>query len=349
MDDNREILNVEELKSATDMALKVLEQLDRMLLGRHQLHLMVLVGVLSRGHILLEGVPGLGKTQLVKAVSEVLQLQFKRIQFTPDLMPADILGGHILQEGNDGKRELVFRPGPVFTNILLADEINRASPKTQSALLETMQETSVTLLGTTWKLPEPFFVLASQNPIELEGTYPLPEAQVDRFMFRLFVRNVGPDVLQEIIETRRRGKPPSATWSMKREELNDLFKIMDRIILPKPVAKYISRLVAATHPDYSESTDMVHNYMLYGASPRASIAIAEAARAHALLECRPTVGFKDVKMVAEPVLNHRLILNYKAKFDKIDTVQVVADLLGRLDETEIKVPEDMKIELTEEG
>ena len=343
MDDSRGILTVEEMRPATDMVLKALEQLDRMLLGRHELHRMVLVGILSRGHILLEGVPGLGKTQLVKGVSEILQLEFKRIQFTPDLMPADILGGHILQEGGDGKRELVFRPGPVFTNILLADEINRASPKTQSALLETMQERSVTLLGTTWKLPEPFFVLASQNPIELEGTYPLPEAQIDRFMFRLFVRNVGPEVLREIIETRRRGEPPAATWSMKREELSGLFAVMDRVILPGAVARYISRLVAATHPDYPEAPELVRAYMQYGASPRASIAIAESARAHALLEGRPTAGFKDVKAVAEAVLNHRMILNYKARFDKVDTVRVVADLLGSLDEAEISVPGDVTI------
>src|SRR5919204_4739687 len=190
-----------------------------MLLGRSELHTLVLTAVLSRGHLLLEGVPGVGKTALVKALGQVLQLDFKRVQFTPDLMPGDILGTHILQETPAGPREMVFRPGPVFTNLLLADEINRASPKTQSALLEAMQERAVTLLGTTRPLPEPFFVLASQNPIELEGTYPLPEAQLDRFLFKLVVANVDVDVLDRIISTRRHGEPPAPTWFMTAEEL----------------------------------------------------------------------------------------------------------------------------------
>jgi MoxR-like ATPase len=232
----------------------------------------------------------------------------------------------------------------VFTNVLLADEINRASPKTQSAMLETMQERSVTLLGTTRKLPEPFFVLASQNPIELEGTYPLPEAQVDRFLFRLIVRNVNVEVLEEIITTRRRGEPPPPSWTLSPAELNQLFDAMNRVYLPRPVTRYISRLVGATHPDYAEATEMVKNYVSYGASPRAAIAIAEAARGHALLAGRPTAGFEDVKAVAEPVLNHRVILNYKAKFDRVAPSQLVADLVARLDETELKLPEDIRVE-----
>jgi hypothetical protein len=180
----------EELQPAAELVRQTLEQLDRILLGRQELHRLVLIGILARGHVLLEGLPGLGKTALVRTIGQILKLDFKRIQFTPDLMPGDVLGTHILQETSSGKRELVFQPGPVFTNILLADEINRASPKTQSAMLETMQENSVTLLGTTRALPQPFFVLASQNPIELEGTYPLPEAQLDRFLFRVMFDNV---------------------------------------------------------------------------------------------------------------------------------------------------------------
>ncbi|MBM4048609.1 MAG: AAA family ATPase [Planctomycetes bacterium] len=338
------MLTPDELKPATDLTAKVLGQLDRVLIGQHDLHRMALVGLLSRGHILLEGLPGLGKTSLVKGIGAILQLDFKRIQFTPDLMPADILGSHILQESASGQREMVFRPGPVFTNVLLADEINRASPKTQSAMLETMQERAVTLLGTTRKLPDPFFVLASQNPIELEGTYPLPEAQVDRFLFRLIVRNVNVEVLEEIITTRRRGEPPPPSWTMSPAELNQLFDTMNRVYLPRPVTRYISRLVGATHPDYAEATEMVRNYVSYGASPRAAIAIAEAARAHALLAARPTAGFEDVKAVAEPVLNHRVILNYKAKFDRVAPSQLVADLVSRLDETELKLPADIKVE-----
>ena len=236
------ILKPEELQPAAELIGKTLEQLDHILLGRKELHRLVLIGVLARGHVLLEGLPGLGKTALVRTVGHILKLDFKRIQFTPDLMPGDVLGTHILQETSSGKRELVFQPGPVFTNILLADEINRASPKTQSAMLETMQENSVTLLGTTRALPQPFFVLASQNPIELEGTYPLPEAQLDRFLFRLLFDNVNTDVLEQIISERRRGELPAPTWQMERAQLESLFQTMGRIYLPHPILAAILRV-----------------------------------------------------------------------------------------------------------
>ena len=269
----------QELAAATALIRRVLGQLDQTLLGRQQLHRMVLVGILSRGHILLEGLPGVGKTALIKALGQTLHLQFNRVQFTPDLMPSDILGTHILREVPGGGREMAFQTGPIFTNILLADEINRASPKTQSALLEAMQEGSVTLLGHTRPLPRPFFVLASQNPIELEGTYPLPEAQLDRFLFKLTVSDVNVDVLTEIIATRRRGEPPAPDQRLSAEDLDLLFATMERIYLPRLVCRYISRLVAATHPRSDEATDEVNSYVTYGASPRAAIAMAEAARA----------------------------------------------------------------------
>ena len=338
-----DILEPDKLKSATEMAIKMLEQLDRILLGRSELHRMVLVGILSQGHILLEGVPGVGKTALVKALGQLMNLEFKRVQFTPDLMPGDILGTHILQEDEEGKREMTFEAGPVFTNILLADEINRASPKTQSALLEAMQERSVTLLGKTRSLPNPFFVLASQNPIELEGTYPLPEAQLDRFLFKLNVTAADVEVMDSIISTRRRGEPPEPDWSIQASQLSSLFDIMGKIFLPKPVSKYISRLVGATHPQSLEATEMVQNYISYGASPRAAIAIAEAARGYALLSKRPTVGFEDVKAVTPAVLNHRLILNYKARFDHIDSFAIIDDLVSFLDETGFNLPDDVEI------
>jgi MoxR-like ATPase len=340
------ILKPEELQPAATLVRQTLEQLDRILLGRRELHRLVLIGVLSRGHVLLEGLPGLGKTALVKTISQILKLDFKRIQFTPDLMPGDVLGTHILQETSSGKRELVFQPGPVFTNILLADEINRASPKTQSAMLETMQENSVTLLGTTRPLPQPFFVLASQNPIELEGTYPLPEAQLDRFLFRLMFDNVDAEVLGQIISERRRGELPAPTWQMERHEMESLFQIMGRIYLPTPVSRYIARLVSATHPGGAEATGPVNKYITYGASPRAAIAIAEAARAHALVNGRPSVGFEDVKAVAQPVLNHRLILNYQARFDRMTASKIVTELLGQLDETGLNLPKDVELAAT---
>jgi len=337
------ILKPEELQPATDLARKTLEQLDRILLGRSELHRLVLIGILSRGHVLLEGLPGLGKTALVRTVGQILKLDFKRVQFTPDLMPGDVLGAHILQETASGKREMVFQPGPVFTNILLADEINRASPKTQSAMLETMQEGSVTLLGTTRALPQPFFVLASQNPIELEGTYPLPEAQLDRFLFRLLFDNVDAEVLVRIISERRRGELPAPTWQMERQQLEQLFQVMGRIYLPRPVSRYIARLIAATHPGAAEATDAVNKYINYGASPRAAIAIAEAARGHALVSGRPSVGFEDVKAVAQPVLNHRLILNYQARFDRLTTSKLVTELIDRMDETGLNLPKDVEV------
>src|SRR5262249_31112322 len=289
------LLQPEELGPAVERMTKLREQLDRQLLGRSELHGLVLVAILSRGHLLLEGVPGVGKTALVKALGQLLHLDFKRVQFTPDLMPGDILGTHILQETPEGRREMMFRPGPVFANLLLADEINRASPKTQSALLEAMQERAVTLLGTTRPLPSPFFVLASQNPIELEGTYPLPEAQLDRFLFKLVVANVDVDVLDRIISTRRHGEPPDPSWSLQGFQLLQIFATLDRIFLPRPVSRYVARLVAATHADAAEATPRVRSYVSFGASPRAAIAIAESARALALMAGRPTVGFEDVR------------------------------------------------------
>lgn len=337
------MLEPDQLNNAAQFSARMLGQLDRILLGRSQLHRMVLVGILSQGHILLEGVPGVGKTALVKALGQLMNLEFKRVQFTPDLMPGDILGTHILQDSPGGKREMHFQPGPVFTNILLADEINRASPKTQSALLEAMQERCVTLLGETRSLPDPFFVLASQNPIELEGTYPLPEAQLDRFLFKLNVTDVDVQVMDDIISTRRRGEPPKPDWTVQSEQLSELFHIMGKIFLPKPVSRYISRLVAATHPKSVEATELVQNYISYGASPRAAIAIAEGARGCALLATRPTVGFEDVKCVASAVLNHRLILNYKARFDHVDSFAIIDDLISTLDETGLNLPGDFEV------
>jgi MoxR-like ATPase len=291
----------------------------------------------------LEGVPGLGKTALVRTLGQVLRLQFRRIQFTPDLMPADVLGTHILQQTDSGRRELVFQPGPVFTNILLADEINRASPKTQSALLETMQENSVTLLGTTRPVPRPFFVLATQNPIEMEGTYPLPEAQLDRFLFRVFFDLLDTEVLERILYERRRGELPELSWQMTSGDLDRLFEAMDRIYLPRAVSRYIARLVAATHPQGPEAPEPVRRYVAHGASPRAAIAIAEAARAHALLAGRPSAGFEDVKAVAEPALNHRIILNYQARFDRVTASSVVQSVLEKLKETELQLPRDVEL------
>jgi MoxR-like ATPase len=337
------LLDPDAVRPAAEQAGRLLEQLDAMLFGRPELHRLVLIGILSRGHVLFEGVPGVGKTALVKALSQLLGLDFKRVQFTPDLMPGDILGSHILQDVTGEGRQMVFRAGPIFTNLLLADEINRASPKTQSALLEAMQERSVTLLGATRELPDPFFVLATQNPIELEGTFPLPEAQLDRFLFKLVVEPADADALDRIISTRRRGEPPTPAWSLSATDLHSLFDVMDRIFLPRPVARYVARLVAATHPGAADASPLVNSYVSFGASPRAAIAIAEAARAAALLAGRPTVGFADIQAVAGPVLNHRLILNYKARLDSVTPLSVVKELLAKVDEAGVALPRDLTV------
>jgi len=341
--DSSTLLSPAQLQPAVELANGALKQLDRILLGRTELHRMVMVGILSRGHILLEGLPGVGKTALIRALGEVMSLSFQRVQFTPDLMPGDILGTNILQETEGGRREISFQPGPIFANILLADEINRASPKTQSALLEAMQERSVTLMGTTRELPDPFFVLASQNPIELEGTYPLPEAQLDRFLFKLQVSGADVDVMESIISSRRRGEPPCCEWSMSADQLRSVFDVMDQIFLPRPVSRYIARLAAAPDPASPEATANARQYVTYGASPRAAIAMAEAARAHALLAGRPTVGVEDVRAIAPHVLNHRVLLNYKARFDRVSTFDVIDELIDGLDEAGLSLPADVEV------
>lgn len=340
---SQNLLTLDEIKPLSSCIRGLLEELDKMFLGRSELHQMVVIGILSRGHILLEGVPGVGKTALIKGLGNLFSLTFDRVQFTPDLMPSDISGTNILQETDNGKREMVFQPGPIFTNILLADEINRASPKTQSALLEAMQEGAVTLLGQTRKLPQPFFVLASQNPIELEGTYPLPEAQLDRFMFKLFVGMPSSEVLKDIIYSRRHGVPPEPSNLFDKDSLEALFKAQTQIFLPSAVAAYIARLVAATHPNSEEAPQIVRDYVNFGASPRAAIAIAEAARSAALINGRPSVGFEDVRFVTPAVLNHRLLVGYKARMDKIDVTKIIKGLLDTIKEVGVDLPKDIKI------
>ena len=330
---NTNLPDKEVVTRVADNVARVLAELNRILVGRPELHKLVVTGILSRGHILLEGLPGVGKTALIKTLGELFGLKFSRVQFTPDLMPGDILGSHILQQSEDGSRQMTFQPGPIFTNIMLADEINRASPKTQSALLEAMQERSVTLMGTTRKLPDPFFVLASQNPIELEGTYALPEAQLDRFLFKLEVKSADVNTMKTIITSRRRGEPPKAAFQFSEEELKNVFEVMDEIYLPNAVADYIARLVCATSPTDS-SLKEVKEFVQYGASPRAAIAISESARGIALIEGRPSVGFEDVKKVFVPALNHRVLLNYKARFESLTSEILLNKILATIKETE---------------
>ncbi|MCK5843575.1 MAG: AAA family ATPase [Victivallales bacterium] len=340
----KELVDKEKLSNSARTVNSIRRELDRIMLGHEKLHKLVLTAVLSKGHVLLEGLPGVGKTEMIKSLGEILGLEFKRVQFTPDLMPSDILGTNFIHEIGDGAKEMIFQPGPVFTNILLGDEINRASPKTQSALLEAMQEGAATLLGTTRQLPAPFFVLASQNPIEMEGTYPIPEAQIDRFMFKLKVDAVESAKLTEIITTRRRGETPSAEYKLAPGELDAVFAVMREVFLPTPVANYISRLTAATHPGNTEAPESVNAYVNYGASPRAAIAMAEAARAAALFDVQPAAGFDHVRQIVEAALNHRIILNYKAKLDDVSTFDIIRDILEGVDEAGVDLPENLTIQ-----
>jgi MoxR-like ATPase len=296
--------------------------LNQVLFGQEELIDLVITGVLARGHILLEGLPGLGKTELVKGLSKLLRLGTKRVQFTPDLLPGDITGNPVLQEV-DGRREFVFQPGPLFTNIALADEINRASPKTQSALLEAMQERRVTVLGKTHDLPKPFFVLATQNPIELEGTYPLPEAQLDRFLFKLEVTRNNVETLQRIVSHREIGTEPQVDPVMSGETFEELLQLVRRIYLPDVVANYIARLVDATHPGQSPAARGIR----YGASPRAALGLASAAKARALMHERTNASFEDVKAVAAAVLRHRIVLDYNARVEGLTSNDIVRTLL----------------------
>lgn len=334
------LLTPEQVTHARSLIQKLTTGLESAIYGQSRLLELTTICILSRGHLLLEGLPGLGKTELVKALSSLLGLSFRRVQFTPDLLPSDILGAPILEETSEGRR-LRFHQGPIFANLLLADEINRATPKTQSALLEAMQERRVTVMGETHVLPAPFFVLATQNPIELEGTYPLPEAQLDRFMFKVNVNNVSSETLELIINHRQQGKTPQLSQALSLDELNELFGLVDQVHLPKAVANYIARLVNATNPDVAGSPEFVSKFVRFGSSPRAAIALASSSRASALVQGKPNVGFDDVRRVAESVLSHRLILDYSARMEGWTTPKVVEALLKEVSSVAKEIPADI--------
>ncbi|TWT90194.1 ATPase family associated with various cellular activities (AAA) [Pseudobythopirellula maris] len=304
-------------------------EVGKFIVGQHRLVEDVLLAIVCGGHVLLEGVPGLGKTALVHSFSEALDLKFQRIQFTPDLLPADIVGTQVLVD-REGHKRLEFAPGPVFCNLLLADEINRATPKTQSALLETMQEHSVTVAGQTHKLGSPFFVLATQNPIEQDGTYPLPEAQLDRFFFKLLVASPSHDDYAEILNRTGGNHRPTVSPVVSGEDILEMGATLRETPIDETVRDYLIRVVRATHPENEEAPEAVKRFVRHGASPRGAQAMLAASRARALLAGRFHVSRDDVAEVAVPALRHRIILGFEGEADGVRTDRVIRDVLEAL-------------------
>ncbi len=316
----------------------VQEQIGKVIVGHEEIVHGVLTCLFVGGHCLLEGVPGLGKTLLVRTLAEALHLEFDRVQFTPDLMPADILGTNMVMETPDGKRIFEFQKGPIFTQICLADEINRATPKTQSAMLETMQEGTVTIGGDRHLLDKPFFVLATQNPIEQEGTYPLPEAQLDRFFFKLVVGYSSRDQLSTILDRTTAGEHVVPERVMDGAEIVKWQQLIRDVILAKHVQDYVVRLTLATHPDGPYALPVTNKFLRWGSSPRGAQTLALAAKVRALLEGRFNVSFEDVRRVYLPAMRHRVILNFEAQAEGTEADEVLLEILEKLPEKAESTP-----------
>ena len=302
-------------------------EVEKIIVGHREIITHVLIGMFAGGHVLLEGVPGLGKTLLVKTLSEGLDLTFSRIQFTPDLMPADIIGTNIIVEDENGRKHFQFQQGPIFAHILLADEINRATPKTQSALLEGMQENSVTVGGASRPLPAPFFVLATQNPIEMEGTYPLPEAQLDRFLFKLRVRYPAIEELNAIIDRTTRARQVSVDRVMTGPSVVAFRELIREVPVASHVRDFASTIIMATHPQWEHAPDVARRFVRYGASPRGAQALILGAKVRALADGRYNVSAEDVRALAAPSLRHRVILNFEGEAEGIDVDNLVGQVV----------------------
>ncbi|MDY7078639.1 MAG: MoxR family ATPase [Chloroflexota bacterium] len=311
-----------------EIAAHIEAEVGKYIVGQQEVVRHTLICLVAGGHALLEGVPGLGKTMLVRTLAKVLDLNFARIQFTPDLMPADIVGTDILEEAEDGRREFRFQPGPVFTNLLLADEINRATPKTQSALLEAMQERTVTVANRSYELEPPFLVLATQNPIEMEGTYPLPEAQLDRFLFKINVEFPSSQELVEILNRTTGNAEPEVGVVADGTMVLAMGALARQVPVASPVADYAALLTVATHPENGDAApEMVRRYVRYGSSPRGAQALILGGKVMALLAGRYNVAFKDLRAVAPAALRHRILLNFEGQAEGVSTDDVVREVV----------------------
>lgn len=311
--------------------LKIHQEVSKRIVGQKEIIEGVLICLMTGGHALLEGVPGLGKTLLIRTLHEVLDLEFSRIQFTPDLMPADIVGTTVVAEDEDGRKFFEFQPGPVFANLVLADEINRATPKTQSALLEAMQEKSVTVAGQHRVLDLPFFVMATQNPLEMEGTYPLPEAQLDRFFFKLKVEFPSLDELDIVMERTTKREMPVVDKVCDGKSINELEQIVRDILVAEDVRKYALRIVMGTHPEVEDAPEKTKQYVRYGSSPRGAQALILGSKVRAILDGRYNVAREDIQAVALPSLRHRLILSFEGEAEGIDPDSIIQHLLEVID------------------
>ena len=322
-------ISEKEIKEIVENINKCEQEIGKAIIGQKDIIKQVIIAILSGGNVLLEGVPGLGKTQLVKTISQVLELTFSRIQFTPDLMPADVIGTNLIVKEND-KNVFQFEKGPIFAHLVLADEINRATPKTQSALLEAMQEKTVTVGKNTYQLPQPFMVLATQNPIENEGTYPLPEAQLDRFLFKLNVEFPTFDELKEIMDITVTNKEVKLQPVIDGEKIKSMRTMIKEVPIAEAVKEYALKLILATHPNIKDSPEISNKYIEVGASPRGAQAIITAAKVRALMEGRVNVSFDDIKFVAYPALRHRILLNFEGISDGMTPDKIITEILNSI-------------------
>lgn len=320
------IQNEQEMAQMIEQILRCEEEIGKSIIGQKAIIRQMIIAILTDGNVLLEGVPGVGKTQMVKAIAKSMNLAFSRIQFTPDLMPADVTGTNLIVK-EEGQNKFQFEAGPIFSNIVLADEINRATPKTQSALLEAMQEKTVTVGKQTYLMPKPFIVLATQNPIENEGTYPLPEAQLDRFLFKLNVRFPSKEELKEIVNLTVNQQESVITPIMTAADILKIRQMIYDMPIADAVMDYAMTLVYNTHPEMKDVPDITKKYVLNGASPRAAQAIIKTAKARALMEHRFNVSFEDIQYVAFPVLRHRMICNFEALSDNVTPDKIIAQLI----------------------